>query len=343
MNNFEWEISGSNAGIYVGSAIVGAIRPAVTESYNDLYDQFPFMHSFVCNVLFETDWWAVIAESRRSGVNVCGFIEGEGLKKIRSLGNRPLDRSFDDVQSVVLGCNSSTKFAYIGEYHNGRANWPKFHDAIFAWLNDTVLREVLDPNSARVARAIPPSPEFDVQTIRAASLVLECEQDIVQGSAFALENVGILTCEHVLGSSTAAFAPDDPTSRYPVRVIKRNAALDIALLEVEGLDIIPLQRGDPDKLDILSPLAIYGFPNYRLGDTGAFMPGNVVGRRAVSTVTRILTNATIVAGSSGGVCVDASSRAVGIAVTGARTLALGSDTENHGVIPIDVLDILLSS
>jgi S1-C subfamily serine protease len=151
-----------------------------------------------------------------------------------------------------------------------------------------------------------------------------------------------VTCEHALGATTKAFTASDHSHHFPVTVIKRNPALDVAIIVIEGLEIGKIPRGDSTKLEVLSPVAVYGYPNYRLGDSGLFMPGHVVGHRTVSTIRRILTNASIVQGASGGVCVDKNNEAIGIAVTGARSLETCDGTENHGIVPIEVIDILLS-
>ena len=342
-NRYKWELAGSNAGVYVGSAIEGAIRPLVEEQFSDLVDMFPFLNTHVCFVLFENGWWATIAESKRSGVHVCGFMEGEMLDRVYKLGQSPYELSHTETQIALLGSEKTTsRFAYIGRYQDGKADWPDFYQALFKWMDATVLPDILKKNAARVARALPSSPEFDIELIKSASVILECEKESNQGSAFALDGVGFLTCEHVLGTQTEAFIAADPASRYPVSVVKRNSALDIAILSIEGLETSQLKRADSTKLNVLSPVAVYGYPNYRLGDTGSFMPGHVVGHRSVSTVRRILTNASIVQGASGGACVDRNNEVVGIAVTGARSIETSDGTENHGIVPIEAIDILLS-
>ncbi|MBC7953116.1 MAG: hypothetical protein H7Z12_15020 [Rhodospirillaceae bacterium] len=76
---------------------------------------------------------------------------------------------------------------------------------------------------------------------------------------------------------------------------------------------------------------------------GERTPGIVVGFRPVSEIRRILTNAPIVTGGSGGPVLDRDVKAIGVAVTGAESLGEVGDTEDLGIIPIDALDILLGS
>jgi S1-C subfamily serine protease len=91
---------------------------------------------------------------------------------------------------------------------------------------------------------------------------------------------------------------------------------------------------------MMDHLAVSGFPNWRGGDSGVVMPGIVVGFRTVTGVRRILTNAGIVAGMSGGPVLAAGNVVIGIAVTGADSMATVQETENHGIIPIDALKLL---
>jgi V8-like Glu-specific endopeptidase len=60
----------------------------------------------------------------------------------------------------------------------------------------------------------------------------------------------------------------------------------------------------------------------------------------VSGIRRILTNAPIVAGTSGGPVLDKDNRVIGVAVTGAEIMEKAQETEDHGIIPIDALKFL---
>jgi S1-C subfamily serine protease len=83
-----------------------------------------------------------------------------------------------------------------------------------------------------------------------------------------------------------------------------------------------------------------GFPNYRISDSGISIPGLVVGFRTISGLRRILTNASIIAGNSGGPVFDERSRVIGIAVTRADRMEEANETENHGIIPVNAINYL---
>lgn len=91
----------------------------------------------------------------------------------------------------------------------------------------------------------------------------------------------------------------------------------------------------------MEDVAVAGFPNYRLGDSGSIVPGRVVGFRPVSAIRRALLSCPIVFGMSGGPVLDGDNKVVGVAVTGAPTMEESTKTENHGVIPITALQYLL--
>lgn len=192
----------------------------------------------------------------------------------------------------------------------------------------------------RVLRAVPIPPQYNISEISSSLWILECEQTCKQGTGFELQGYGIVTCSHVLGTDTKAFKADNPNSKYKVHVIKNNPVIDLSILQIEGVDLKGLAIGSSDNLNLMDHIAISGFPNYRLGDTGVFIPGLVVGFRMVSSIRRILTNAPIIAGNSGGPVLDAQGEVIGVAVTGADKMEDAQQTENHAIIPIDALGLL---
>ena len=101
-----------------------------------------------------------------------------------------------------------------------------------------------------------------------------------------------------------------------------------------------LEKGNSEKLSQLSQISVYGFPNYRYGDSGTIINGNVSGFRNVSSIKRILVSTPLIAGNSGSPILNSKSEVVGIAVTGADKMENSNKTENHGVIPIEILDLI---
>lgn len=188
-----------------------------------------------------------------------------------------------------------------------------------------------------------------ISMIRKALWVLETAVDtgggptIVQGTAFALAGVGLVTCAHVVYPETEAFRPDEVAKRYPITVLATEPTIDLAIIKPPVPLEVELSRGDVTRLKEAESVWVYGFPNYNYGDMGLLNKGAVTGFRPKSAIRRILVDAHIIAGNSGGPVLDKSNRVIGVAVTGADSFVNASTTENHGVIPIDALQHLKSA
>jgi hypothetical protein len=181
------------------------------------------------------------------------------------------------------------------------------------------------------------TPVINARSLYRAVWVLECEESMRQGTAFMLEGVGLITCQHVLGPKTEAFLPPDITTKYTVEVIAQDTDLDLAILRITGSGYEALRAGTTDDLVQMDDVVLAGFPNYRIGDSLNIKLGRVVGFRPVTGIRRILIDAAIVAGNSGGPVLNRRNEVIGVAVTGAEIEAMTAETENHGVIPINAL------
>jgi hypothetical protein len=207
-------------------------------------------------------------------------------------------------------------------------------------MNGVLLLRVLELNAMRVQRAIKPAPSYDIANLFESVWVLECPETCRQGTAFSLANIGLVTCAHSLGPKTHAFRYDRFDEKFPVTVLKRHDVIDLAILSIDAPIADSLEAGDPSAAAQMDNLLVVGHPNYRTGDTPITAPGLVVGFRMRSAIRRLLTNAAIVAGCSGGPVLDRDSRVLGVAVTGADTFAELSNTEDIGIIPIDALSLI---
>jgi RNA-directed DNA polymerase len=170
--------------------------------------------------------------------------------------------------------------------------------------------------------------------------VLECEKPFLQGSAFYLANVGLVTCAHVLGAKTKVFSEYNHDEKYPVNIIYRDEDIDLAILQSE----IPVHkrfvRGAPRSLKAGDPVCVLGFPNYTWGQTLQLFGGHVCGFKPRHGIRRIHVDAHIVKGNSGGPVLNKEGEVIGIAVTGADSLDQADSCES-GVIPIDAIDDLI--
>jgi RNA-directed DNA polymerase len=165
-----------------------------------------------------------------------------------------------------------------------------------------------------------------------ASMVAE------QGTGFFLAGVGLVTCAHVLHPETRAVRAHEPTKAYPVNVVAQDEYLDLAVLDIPGVHHdIELPCGDPAALRQSQAIRVLGFPNYAPGNQCSIRNGEVTAFRISSAIRRILVDAHIIAGNSGGPVLDARNRVIGVAAKGAASEDEAAETDKHEVIPIDAL------
>jgi hypothetical protein len=342
--SLEWKLPNGHGNklVDIGSAVDSVATNIANQQVPDIADLFPFNGNWEIQGHIDEEWLVVRITWRYGcGIPTVGELQGNELDYIKSkvlpFKARPHSEIF-----ALLGVDwfSFQRFTYVGPYRNSCACWPDLDRHLLDWLNHIVLKEVLRRNETRILRAIPKPPQFNLEIIRSACWILECEKSFKQGTAFNLIGAGLISCQHVLGPKTVAFRSDNISKKYPVKVISQNETIDVAILSIEQKLSYGLSAGSSDNLKIMDHLAVAGFPNYRHGDTGVIIPGLVVGFRMVSGIRRILTNAQIVAGNSGGPVVGGDNHVVGIAVTGAETMDTARHTENHGIIPIDALNFL---
>ncbi len=157
----------------------------------------------------------------------------------------------------------------------------------------------------------------------------------MQGTAFALEDLGIVTCDHVVFADSKAFLRDQDTKSFSLNLVKRSSDIDLAVCECySSVSTIPFQAEYNASYHTGETLYVCGFPNYRHGDSGIRKEVRITGHRMVSGIKRILLDSGIVAGNSGGPVFNKSGRVVGIAVTGAEDDGKLDQTENISFIPI---------
>ncbi len=151
----------------------------------------------------------------------------------------------------------------------------------------------------------------------------------------------MVTCEHVLGTKTKAFRPNDYTKKYDIKVLNKNKVIDLAIIQIEGLENYEkLKISKGQEINQLDNIAVAGFPNYRYGDSGVINTGQITGFRMVSGIRRMLVSMPLIAGNSGSPIFNSDSNVIGVAVTGADRMENAHQTEHHGIIPIESLELI---
>lgn len=322
----------------VASRINWAASSLIKENCNDLYSFFPFERQPLGEVYIDDE--VVIARLKwdSSGRVFCigGFeaCECDAVLKstinIFECGYKALK------QDLGKSWYCRETFTYISRHDSGCVLRSRFEELLRDWLND-IASEVYEENRIRVLRAIPESPQYKIDELRKALWVLEGDESMSQGSGFAIDRNRIVTCEHCVFKDTVLFKHDDPKQRFAIVSVKKNKDIDVAEIDI-GVEIKDyFEVGNPDDVNIMDHVLIVGHPNFRIGDSVIAQPGLVVGFRMQHGIRRMLTNAHIVSGCSGGVALDAWGKVIGIAVTGSDFDAEVDKTENHGIIPINAI------
>jgi hypothetical protein len=310
------------------------------EHYPDLADQMPFARSARCEWLRASGRVVLrLTDDPAVGYNHGGpFAVGSADWAIAS----GLADGRTDLESLLNSPEwySPTVFTYVGPVdEQNQPSPPHIMATMSAWAEALALPRVNDLNRARVARAIPAPPTHDIARL-ISSIVVVDDGATRQGTAFRLDGVGYVTCAHVMAAGSKVHVSATPGTQHSIAEVRSNDDLDLAVFEVPTLDLPSLRRGSADSLAIHDHLLILGFPNYRLGDSGVFNPGLVVGFRPRHGVRRILTDAYIVGGMSGAPAIGAAGDTVGVVATGADSWPEADDTEDRGIIPIDALSLL---
>ena len=190
------------------------------------------------------------------------------------------------------------------------------------------------------------TPKTNIKLAKDAVWVLEAVSGsgsaltIKQGTGFFLAGVGLVTCAHVLSGNLQAVSPRSPFPKYPIKVLSRDDHLDLAILEMSGHHDIELEAASDAPVPQLTPIRLLGFPHYAPGHACAIKNGSVVNTLMLSARTRILIDASIIEGNSGGPVLDANNRVIGVAAKGASTVSSAGLTDKHEVIPISSLKLL---
>lgn len=166
------------------------------------------------------------------------------------------------------------------------------------------------------------------------------DSDARQGTAFYLEEYGLVTCAHVLFDDPTCLVEvyrRDETERQPAGIKLHNTILDLAVLSLKS---VPETRftASTRQIKIGDKIWLAGFPSWGRGHSGIVEPGLVTGSfNDVDGSPRLLINANIASGNSGGPVFDESWNVVGVAAKGVNK---DDKQEVHEVIPISSLKII---
>jgi S1-C subfamily serine protease len=160
------------------------------------------------------------------------------------------------------------------------------------------------------------------EQLTAAIWAIEDKNTIETGTGFMLKGVGIITCAHVIRDNPCAILdtrPGAPLRKIDMEIIKRDEALDIAILRPLGVDIrkyYALEKSDAEFHNTPEQLILAGYPGYRLGHTLSIKETYCISHRVEHAIQLIELSDQIHKGNSGGPVLDSELKVVGIAAKG---------------------------
>ena len=160
-----------------------------------------------------------------------------------------------------------------------------------------------------------------------------------QGTAFVLDGIGLITCNHVVENACTGelFQPSAPTMKRGIKVIFSDKDRDLALLDADIYPAKSLKLSDPREVQKGEQLHLVGFPAFAPGGEVSHVSAKVTERRTVSARQAYLLDETVVPGQSGSPALDASGYVVGVAQRGAVTNDKGEREGLDSAIGLPVL------
>jgi S1-C subfamily serine protease len=318
-----------------------SINRAVKNTAPHFVDLMPFRSSYDITVGKLGDLYVYRIEDTagRSDTTVRGLSEAE-RQFLEQLQAELPNRSGHELYSL-LGADwiSWDKFTYVGQM-SWMHELPKhMGPQMFEWAHKVLIPSLEAINRHRAKAFQPVVISINKPQVMSALWVLESERQCIQGTAFHLKGVGLVTAAHTLAEDTVAFQPGSITTRKPAVVVRRNDVIDLAVISIGESPLNHVSIASSDEVETLDPIAVAGFPNFRYGDSGTLVTGSISGFRMQSGIRRVLIDAPIIAGNSGGPVFNKDGLVIGVALTGADQPANVAKTEDHSFVPISALEL----
>ncbi len=184
-------------------------------------------------------------------------------------------------------------------------------------------------------------------TIKNSVFILEhCDEDIIiQGSAFYLSGIGLITSAHVTEAGDS----------YNVFNVDSYGESSHGLGKISGTDIITSDKlidyavykppfviaeeptfklGDSRKIKIGDKVVIIGYPNYQKGNSYYRQDCSITSEKKYFGSPFFTISGRVVHGASGGIVLNASNEAIGILKGGVASTEEDDNNENQGFVPL---------
>lgn len=193
--------------------------------------------------------------------------------------------------------------------------------------------------------------------LRSSEELITCSVFIVhnnlsedQGSAFLLDDIGLVTNEHIVEDISQDNSELIEFFRENEIEIKRNAPFvyaskknDLAVFDSSnGFSGVPsLRIGDDKNLRIGDTVTVVGYPDYSEGDSAYINRGKIIQIANRYGVDFMLLDIPILFGNSGGPVLNSKLEVIGVATRGSKKHDFG--TKFNGFVPISYLIRMVQS
>jgi RNA-directed DNA polymerase len=226
--------------------------------------------------------------------------------------------------------------------HGGSSNLGAHLQGKIAWLrhirgqSDPVFRAIaVRFNSSFPKRKIEVMPSAGEIRDRSVWVV---EHSEVQGTAFFLKDVGVVTAAHCVDGvdEVEIYHPTKPANKFKATVLKRDGDRDLAILQhaIPDTEFFALARS-AHAVKVGQELVAVGYPSFGPGDGLNVRGGKVSSLTTKHGIELIEVTQKLSQGMSGGPLLDEDNAVVGIVHKG------GSDQERDFAIKIEVLNLWL--
>lgn len=173
------------------------------------------------------------------------------------------------------------------------------------------------------------------------------DEEYVQGSAFYLNDIGLITSYHV--TKNGGFYKVYNVNNYHVkhlgligenlRVKSYDEQIDYAIYE-PPFDIdhaLTFECGDSRQINIGDPVTIIGYPNHIKGNSPYIQSCYITSKKELFDCLFFTVSGRIVHGASGGIVLNSKNEAIGIIKGGVVSISSDSECENQGFVPLHLV------
>ena len=180
-------------------------------------------------------------------------------------------------------------------------------------------------------------------TIKNSTFILETE-NAVQGSAFYLSGIGLITSYHVTecGEFFSIYNVDTYDKKSlgivekDLNEICSDSTIDYAVYKLPFTinDELTFKCGDSRKSKVGDQVTIIGYPNHQKGNSPYIQTCTITSEKFFLGAPFFTVSGRVVHGASGGIVLNANHEAIGIIKGGIVSFDDDSDNENQGFVPL---------